>query len=173
MRILLSVLVISSVTLAGCSGWRDSAVNPRNWFGAAESRPTEQAAAEAEANPLIPERTGILQRKPEEETYAGTLVDQITKMSVEPSGGGAIVKVTGRTLRQGAFDVRLVPTTEDAAPVDGQLTLLLKAVQPADTPQGPPRTRQVHAGRFVSNPDLRDIRTIRVVSARNVLTSRR
>jgi len=176
MRILVALLVISSLTLAGCSGWRDSRVNPGNWFGNSSSkRVARTAPAEAEVNPLIPEqRPSIFRLKSDEETYEGTPVQSITSLSVERSSGGAIIRVTGLPLRQGAFDVRLNPLNgqEDEA-VNGVLAYRLEALQPTNTPQGPQQTRRVNAARYVSDQVLRDVTQIQVRGVGNVLTSRR
>lgn len=176
MRTLLSLLVISSVALAGCSGWRDSRVNPSNWFGKSEPRRVVTADGTEEINPLIPERTGIFDKRPEDETYEGTPVDQVTAMNIERTPGGAIVRATGLTLRQGAFDARLVDVNgedDDVMPVDGVLTFRLSAVQSRVAPQGPERTRRVHVGRFISKQTLAKTRVIRVVAARNERVSQR
>ncbi|WP_306151010.1 hypothetical protein [Roseovarius sp. MMSF_3281] len=178
MRTFLSLLVISSMALAGCSGWRDSRANPSNWFGSGEPRRVVKSDGSEEVNPLIPERTGIFDRTPEDEVYEGTPVDQVTALSIEPTPGGAIVRATGLPLRQEAFDVRLVDVNaedadDDLTPVDGVLTFRLSAVQSRVAPQGPERTRRVHVGRFVSDQTLAQTRVIRVVAARNERVSRR
>ncbi len=171
MRKSIAGLVILSVTLSAC-GWRDSRVNPVNWFGNSRSAPV-QTQTPGQANPLIPDQSGsIFRRASREAPYPGTPVDQITALSVEPSGGGAIIRVTGQSLRQGAHDVRLV-AQNDGEPVDGLLTLELRAIQPGNTPQGPDSTRRIHAGRFVSDQDLSRISAIRVVGLRNSQTSSR
>ncbi len=129
-----------------------------------------------EVNPLIPERSGIFDRRPKEEVYEGTPVDQVTALSIERTPGGAIVRATGVTLRQEAFDVRLETEggeDDDLMPVDGVLTFRLSAVQSRVAPQGPERTRRVHVARFVSDQALAQTRVIRVVAARNERVSRR
>lgn len=170
MRKSLAGLVILSMTLSACGGWRDSRVNPSNWFGNSRSEPVAENAAQT--NPLIPENTSIFRRRAVEEVYEGTPVDQITALSVERTSSGAIIRVEGLTLRQGAYDVRLTSDT-DGQPVNGVLELSLKALQPDDTPQGPDRTRTVTVGRALSESDLAEITTIRVIGARNVMTSGR
>ena len=75
-------------------------------------------------------------------------------------------------LRQGAYDVRLTSETE-GEPVNGVLELTLAALQPDDTPQGPERSRTVTTGRALSATDLEAITTIRVIGARNVMTTGR
>jgi hypothetical protein len=155
--------------LSGCSGFRDSRINPRNWFGRSTSQPrTAAASTAAGGNPLIPEREdSIFRRAPRVVVYEGTPVDQVTDLSIEPTSDGAIISVTGQTLRQGAFDVRLVPEQPADAPVAGVLSYELRALQPTDTPQGPPRTRQVNAGVFVSNEDISRVTRVRVRGLRN------
>ena len=172
MRKSVAVVVVLSMTVAGCSGWRDSRMNPGNWFGNSRAEARAPAPTSAQTNPLIPEETSIFRRGPTKEVYTGTMVDQIVTLDVEKTSAGAIVKATGQTLQQGAFDVRLVPGSDDG-PVDGVLTLEMKAIQPTDTPQGPERVRRVTAGYFVTNQDLRAIRNIRVVAERNARASRR
>lgn len=176
MRIFLSLLVVSSLALAGCSGWRDSRANPSNWFGSSEPRRVVKADSTEEVNPLIPERTGIFDKSPEDESYEGTPVDQVTALSIERTPGGAIVRATGLPLRQQAFDARLVTEGDEGdepKPVDGVLTFELSAVQSRTAPQGSERTRRLHVARFVSDQTLAQTRAIRVVGARNERVSRR
>ncbi|MFX0540539.1 hypothetical protein ACEWPM_002245 [Roseovarius sp. S4756] len=173
MRRLVTLVTISSLTLAGCSGFRDSRANPANWFGSSRTAPAP-TAAEAAANPLIPEerRNSIFQRKSDAETYAGTPIYAIENVAIERSSGGAIVKATGLSLRQGAFDVRLMPENKGES-VNGVLTYTLRAVQRADTPQGPEQTRRVSAGQFISTQTLLEAREIRVLGQTNSAASRR
>lgn len=178
MRVLIPVLLMSTLVLSGCGGWSDSRANPKNWFGNSRSETViasdpAQGGAE-EVNPLIERdrRDSIFSRDRRAPTYDGTLVDQITALSVEPTTTGAIVKVTGVTLRQGAFDVRLVRDNEDG-PVDGVMSYSLRALQPVNTPQGNQRTREIQAGDFLSSNELALTRVIRVQGARNVQTAQR
>ena len=170
-RVFLSMT--GAFALAGCSGFRQSRMNPGNWFGRSTARPRNTAPADG-SNPLIPEREdSIFRRGPREEVYEGTPVDQITALSVERTGDGAIIHVTGQTLRQGAFDVRLIPEQAEDAPVGGVLSYQLRAIQPSDTPQGPARARQVTTAVFISNQAIDRATTIRVSGLRNERVSRR
>ncbi|SEK35134.1 hypothetical protein [Roseovarius nanhaiticus] len=173
MRSLVTIATISSLALAGCSGFRDSRANPANWFGGSRTAPAP-TAAEASVNPLIPEerRNSIFQRKSDEETYEGTPIYAVEKVEIERSSGGAIIKATGLSLRQGAFDVRLQPEN-GGEPVNGVLTYTLRAVQRADTPQGPEQTRRVEAGQFISSQALAEASEIRVLARTNSAASRR
>ncbi|MEI4263589.1 hypothetical protein [Roseovarius sp. D0-M9] len=172
MRSLVTLVTISGLTLAGCSGLRDSRVNPANWFGQSRTTPVA-ASADATVNPLIPEaRDSIFQRKSDEETYQGTPIYAVEGVVIERSSGGAIVKATGLSLRQGAYDVRLSPENK-GEPVGGVLTYTMRAVQRADTPQGPEQTRRVSAGAFISTQTLEETSEIRVLGQTNSAASRR
>ncbi len=172
MRRLVTLVTISSLTLAGCSGFRDSRANPANWFGQSRTAPVAVPAGSA-ANPLIPEqRDSIFQRRSDEDTYQGTPIHAVETVVIERSSGGAIVKATGLSLRQGAFDVRLLPENK-GEPVGGVLTYTMRAVQRADTPQGPEQTRRVSAGAFISSQALEETSEIRVLGQTNSAASRR
>ena len=173
MRSLVTVLMISSLTLAGCSGLRDSRVNPANWFGKSQTVQRAAPVPGETTNPLIPEkRTSILQRKSDAERYIGTPIYAVEGVVIERSAGGAIIKATGLSLRQGAFDVRLWPEN-GGKPANGVLTYTLRAIQRIDTPQGPVQTRRVEAGQFVSSQTLDQVSEVRVLAQTNTATSRR
>lgn len=196
MRVLLSGMLIATMTLTACSGWRDSGANPRNWFGGSSSKRIEQPAGPVErkspsdrqtGNPLIEDenaelivrknasiaqRSGIFRRRAKVEIYDGSLVDEVTGLVVEPLPTGAVVRVTGLPQREGAFDVRLLPISDDG-PVNGVMEYTLNAYQPLQTPVGTQATRQVQAGAFISNNDLDRINEIRVRGELNVRSTRR
>lgn len=169
MRGITVLLVVSTLVLSACSGWKNSRANPSNWFGNSRSQPVEATAENP--NPLIPERTGIF-RQDKREVYEGTLLDEVTDLTIERTTSGAIIRVTGMSRLQGAYDVRLTSET-DGDPVDGVLTFSLEAVQPDDQGIGTRAGRTVRVGRFVSNPVLAKTQTVRVVAATNVRTTRR
>ncbi|QGX98303.1 hypothetical protein EI983_08415 [Roseovarius faecimaris] len=170
MRRLTTLLVISTLVLSACSGWRDSRVNPSNWFGKSRSAPAPQATA-ANPNPLIPEQVGIF-RRDKRAVYEGTLLDEVTDVVVERTSTGAIVRVTGQSRLQGAHDVRLTSET-DGKPVDGVLSFSLKAIQPQNQGVGTREGRTVRVGRYISRQVLEETSTIRIVAERNVRTTRR
>ncbi|MBW4975662.1 hypothetical protein KZZ08_18695 [Roseovarius mucosus] len=169
-RVFLSLVAMSA--LAGCGGYRRSRANPRNWFGRSTPRRRTAEPAPANTNPLIPEREDTIFRRRRDKVYEGTPVDQVTRMVIERTSDGGIVRVEGVALRQGAFDVRLVSDTENE-PVNGVLELRLMAIQPEDQPQGSERARTVLAGVFLSNQALERANEIRVIGARNEQISRR
>lgn len=169
-RVFLSVAAAS--VLAGCGGFRQSRANPRNWFGRSSPRAVPTAEAE-NTNPLIPKREDRILFRKRDEVYLGTPVDQVTRMVIERTSDGAIVRVVGLPLRQGAYDVRLVPDDPDAKPVKGELSFALMAVQSDVMPQGTERMREVQAGVFVTNQTLEAVDVIHVRGARNEQVSRR
>jgi hypothetical protein len=163
--------------LAGCGGFRESRVNPRNWFGRSRSRRREAAAAaDPEVNPLIPqdgEETGIfdaIRRRRKDPPYTGTPVAEITALSVERATGGAIVRARGQATEQGVHDVRLIPDVPEGEPVGGVLGYELRAVHEG-TGAGQPR--EVEAAVFVSDKTLESVRDIRVRGLRNERVSSR
>ena len=169
MRSFMTVLVISSVALAGCSGLRDSKVNPANWFGKNKAGRVATAPGQpASENPLIPTSTSIFKRD-KREIYIGTAVDNVVAMSVEPLPSGAIIRVTGVSRQQGAYDVRLTSDNNDE-PVDGILRLKLEAVQPIDTPQGSQSARTVQVGKFISSDDIENTNVIQIIGGQNVIS---
>lgn len=196
MRGFVSVLLVSTLVLASCSAWRDSGVNPRNWFGSSQSRAVETAAPQTRAiapddrqtnNPLIDteganqivrrnqttnQRTGLFRRRTGIETYEGTLVSEVTDLTIERTTDGAIINVTALPDRSGAFDVRLLRVNRDG-PVNGVLEYTINAIQPLETPVSAVRLREIQAGAFVSNVLLANVSEIRVIGARNVRSIRR
>lgn len=195
MRLSLLLCVIASFALASCGSVRESRLNPVNWFGSSTSTTnavetvTTADGEVVQVNPLIGERrqrqvknvtsrrTGVSDRislfgKKDEGPYFGTLVDQVTALDIKRTTTGAIVSVSGLTTRQGAYDVRLV-ARNGGAPIDGVLTLELRALQPIQTAQGPERTRRIQAATPLSVQDLQAIRTVQVVARRNTRTTRR
>jgi len=157
--------------LAGCGGSR---LNPRNWFG--QSRETARGApAEAARNPLLPEEGegGLFDTFREETPYAGRPLRSVSALAVEPSSGGAIIRVRGLAERQDVHDVRLVPDTPGGEPVGGVLGYELRGVLPEEPAPGAARPREVQVATFVSDKTLEGVREIRVRAAQNARVSRR
>jgi hypothetical protein len=168
MKKTIGILLVATLTLTACGRVRDSAINPFNWFGRAETVETEAE----EINPLIPQERESIFRQGEPE-YAGSLVAELTTLRIERVAGGAIIRVKAIAATQGAFDVRLEPENEDQEPVKGVLTYSLLAVQPPGYRQGPAQSREITAAVFRTDQDLSNVRTIRVVGANKTLQSRR
>lgn len=174
MRISLTVLLVTSVSLGACGIVRDSALNPSNWFGRSTSEVIE-VADDKPVNSLIPRKSGLFaNRNKDVADYNGKPFDEIIDLTIEHIPGGAIIRATGRADRQGIYSVRLVPADEAEPPVNGVLTFRLEGVKPnANTAIGTTASREVTAARKLTDQDLRGVRTIRVEGVRNVQVARR
>lgn len=173
MRITLSILLISTLTLTACGSVRDSRINPFNWFGQSRS-----VSVQAEnTNPLIPEKRGIglfSGLREQDANYVGIPFEQVKDLTIERVPGGAIIRATGLAARQGYYAVQLTPANEDELPVEGVLTYRLEGVRPnKNTNVGTVPTREVIAARRITDQDLRGVRSIRVEGQLNALVSRR
>ncbi len=147
---LLSIVAL----LAACSGASESNWNPLNWFG----KTTEERVAAVNA----PARQDG--RKP---------INEIVRLQIDATPGGAILKVTGLPERQAFYNAELVPLA-DEKPVDGVLEYEFRISAPIGATQsGPPQSREVVVARFLSEQTLRGVRTIRVKGATNALVTRR
>ncbi|ASM72221.1 MULTISPECIES: hypothetical protein [Roseobacteraceae] len=173
MRLTLSALLISSMALGGCAIVRDSRVNPFNWFGNSRS---EAVAPEASTNPLIPTGgVGLFQRnRAERVVYKGEPIDTVSDLVIERVPGGAIIRASGVAPVQGLYEVKLTPENEDDEAVDGVLSYRLEGRLPEKARAGGSElTRTVTAAHAVTDQQLRGVKTIRVVGARNARTSQR
>ena len=170
MRKTVSVLLVSTLVLSACGGFRDSRVNPFNWFGRGEPAPV--AATSEETNPLIPTRSGLFRSNRDRDAYLGEPIDSISDLVIERVPGGAIIRATGVAARQGVYDVQLTPANDEMV-VEGVLTYRLEGLRQGGTAQGTPATREVIVARKVTDQTLAGARTIRVEAARNALQSRR
>ena len=149
-RAWISALIVA-VTLSGCARVSESRFNPFNWFGRAES---EQVVAPAETEDPRPR------------------IAQVTRLVIEPTPTGAIVRATGLAPPQGWHGATLVPETDE--PVGGEMIYIFRAVPP----RGPQavstvQSRELTVARTLSRQDLAVLRTVRVIGARNALTARR
>ncbi|KIC26563.1 MULTISPECIES: hypothetical protein [unclassified Leisingera] len=164
----LALTLACALVLSAC-GWRDSRLNPSNWFGSSE--PAEVEVAE-NVNPLLPQDSnarGIFAKKPPEDK--SVLISRIDSLEIERTSTGAIIHATGVAARQGAFDVELrrVDGTEE-----GVLTYDFRIVYPEQpTITGSEFSRTLHAARTLSNQDLQEIRLVRVNGETNARESRR
>ena len=158
MRNIFSAILVSGLLLSGCSSRSES-------------------TASDNTNPLIPEKTstGLFgNQRARDAIYQGRPLQQVTGLTIEPSQGGAIIRVLGVAERQGVYDVRLTPVNVGDQPVNGVLAYRLEGVLPSsDTPVGTVATREVMAARAVTNQTLAGAREIRVEARENVQVSRR
>jgi len=171
MRITLSALLISTLVLSSCGGWRDSRINPTNWFG--QSREAEAPAAE-NLNPLIPqeeEKANLLGSRNDKEEDRSLPIALIKEMRIERTSVGGILTVEGEAARNGAFNAELVPTDPQEP---GQLEYTFRVTYPkAATYQGTVATRTIRAAVSLSEQDLTGIRVLRVVGKENAREIRR
>lgn len=171
MRTTVSVLLVSTLVLSACGGFRDSRVNPANWFGRGEPAPV--VVPEGDENPLIPTRTGLFSSNRDRDVYLGQPIDTVSDLVIERVPGGAIIRATGVAAVQGVYDVQLTPATDEETAVDGVLTYRLEGLRSSGRPQGAPVTREVVVARKVTDQTLAGARTIRVEGDRNALQARR
>ena len=170
MRKSLALILAGTLVLAGCGGWRDSRVNPGNWFGKSQPAPVA-VSTDANVNPLIPDRkTKSIFARAEKEDLS-VPVAQISALRVEPTPTGAIIHATAIAERQGAYkiDLRRLPNAEA-----GTLEYSFMVLYPeADTATGTPHSRTVQAAVTVTDQDMQGIRVIRVSGAENARETRR
>lgn len=137
--------------IAGCGGFRDSRLNPVNWFGRSEPRETI----------VLPDAT----------SDPRPLIETVLSLSVEPMPGGAIIRARGQTPTQGWWQAELVPLDlEDGSALVYEFRLL-PPLKP--TAVNTAQSRQVDAAIFVSDIRLDGVREIVVQGAGNARTARR
>ncbi|MBK5932958.1 hypothetical protein C8N32_12721 [Rhodovulum imhoffii] len=154
-RVLIATLA-ATLTLSACSGVREPRLNPFTWFGrSTETTPADSASTTPENVDPRP------------------LVAQVLSMQVEHIPGGAILHVTGLPPSQGYWEADLVPLNEET-PEDGVLSYRFHAAPPAaPTRTGTPQSREITAGRFLSEQTLQGVRRITVIGAGNSRSSSR
>ena len=145
------LLLTLCAILAGCGGFRESRLNPLNWFG--RSQPREAV--------VVAEQPG--DPRP--------LVQTVVGMSVEPMPGGAIVRARGQAPTQGWWAAELVQAEAGAERALVYEFRLLPPVGPADV--STPQSREVDVAIFVSDYKLDQIGEIVVQGATNARSARR
>lgn len=168
-KVLLTSLALT-MALSGCSGVRESNLNPFNWFGRSTSQRVVAEPQETEVNPLIPKRRRFIDAPPPP-PYAGSLVQEVTELHIRKTVTGAVIEAKGVFRSVGSYDVRLI-AQEDNDPTT--LTYEFRALQPRATQGlGSRRARTVTAAIEVTNQDLLGVRAIKVIAQGNVRTARR
>ncbi len=156
MRIQTIAVMICAVAMTGCSGGL-GALNPMNMFKSSE-----------DVEMLTPLEARNRRRDPR------PLMEQITTLDIEPSPGGALIRVSGIAPTTGYYGVDLLEVNE-GVPVGGILTYHFVAAPPPEgrpvTPGG--QTLQVVAAKFVSEQVLAQTTEILVIAERNARTAKR
>jgi hypothetical protein len=152
MRLPLTVLCL--VVLAGCGGFRDSRLNPFNWFGRSEA---------AQLEPLIPAEA------PDDRALAADVID----MQIEQLPGGAILRATGRAPTQGYWQAELV--LREGPEEDPFAQVYDFRIFPPVTPAAvsTPQSREVTVALYLSDIDLANVQSITVQGAANARAIRR
>ncbi|WP_245875317.1 hypothetical protein [Tabrizicola aquatica] len=145
------LLLTLCATLAGCGGFRDSRLNPFNWFGRSEPRETI----------VLPEQ--VRDQRP--------LVETVVSLVVEPMPGGAIVRARGLAPTQGFWAAELVAAETDQQGVLVYEFRILPPTGPADV--NTPRSREIDVAVFVSDYKLDQVGEIVVQGATNARSARR
>lgn len=167
MKTTLTLLVTASLVLSAC-GWRDSRINPTNWFG--QSQPV---AVEESGNPLVPEQRDSILSRPDA-VDASVLIANVTSLKIDQTPSGAIIQAEGVASRQGAYDAELRPVSTELVSEDGVLELEFRVVYPrTETAVGNNRSREVFDAYSLTRQELTGVRVVRVRAAQNALESRR
>ncbi|MBN8293213.1 hypothetical protein JI664_14655 [Rhodobacter sp. NTK016B] len=112
MKTPLALLLIASLSVAGCGGLRDSRMNPRNWFG---------SSSEEAARPELGETSNVADFRP--------LVPQVTGLTIERTSSGAIIRADAVMPSAGWWDPQLV-AENFGRPQGGVLTFRFVAAAP-------------------------------------------
>ena len=143
--------VLATVLLTGCA----SKFNPMNWFGGSREETLKTVDIPTKAEDLR------------------DMIDQVIKLNIEKTGGGAIIHAVGLPPTQGFWDGELV-AENDELPVKGVLTYSFRIHEPFGFEKVSTSTsREVVVGYFVSNHKLNGVKTIRVIGTRNARSARR
>ncbi|MEX0279505.1 MAG: hypothetical protein AB3N07_08270 [Ruegeria sp.] len=168
-----SVLLVVTLALSACGGWRDSGANPSNWFGGRSSNAPPPSPDDPDA--LLPNQDdegGLFSRPVPEDTSIPIAV--IDELKIDRTPSGAIIYATGTATRQGAYNARLVRVRNDENTKNGVLEYTFRVNYPVyATAQGTPRSRMVSDAVNVSRQELESVRLVRVSGAQNTLESRR
>ena len=151
MKTPIATVLISTLLLTGCA----TKLNPFNWFKGSRE---EKRIAQVAPGHVVDHRG---------------LVDQVISLQIEKTNSGAIIHVVGLPPSQGYWDGSLV-ADNDEKPIKGVLTYQFRIEQPYEFKRtSTPQSREVVVGHFISNRRLEGVKSIRVLGARNVRTSRR
>ncbi len=101
------------------------------------------------------------------------LIATITELRAEPTRNGIILRAHGKTPVQGYFSVELTETNRGFPDETGTLTFELRGKPPAlPLAANTERSRDIMAGVFISQINLKSVKALRVVAAQNQITIR-
>jgi len=146
-------MIALSLVLAGCSGVRQSRMNPLNWFGGSTS------TSESRLGPMTLE------------TDNRALVHSVTALTIERTSSGALVRAEAQMPGQGWWDAALIAENE-GRPVDGVLTYRFVAAAPRGAAPGG-RSQTLVVAAPVSEYLLEEVTTVVVQGAGNSRSARR
>jgi len=150
-------LLAFTTALTACSNGVN--LNPLTWFGALSNDPGLVALEPDGGWPADQDRR--------------IAVSQVTALTIEKTTAGAIIHATGLPPRLGYWDAELV-AENNGEPENGMLTYVFRIAEPRwNQGTGSTYSRTVEVAQFLSNAELADIRSIRVIGDRNALTARR
>ncbi len=142
------------LTLGACGAVRESRLNPFNWFGRSER-----------AEPVAPSEAQVVPGDAREQVAA------VTALVIEQVTGGAIVRATGQTPRQGYWEAELVPRPLDDK---GGLVFDFLVFPPVGaTGVSTPQSREIAVAYFLSNFKLQEIGLITVQGKSGARSARR
>jgi hypothetical protein len=149
----LPLILLCLAVLASC-GFRDSRLNPLNWFGGSQA---------AQVEPLVPASV----------PDPRALVAEVIDMQVDPLPGGAILRATGRAPTQGYWQADLVLRTGPDQDPTAQIYdfRIFPPVTPAAV--STPQSREVTVALYLSDIDLAGVQSISVQAASNARATRR
>lgn len=157
-RPLFAALVLT-LALGACSGFRQSKVNPFNWFGGSKK------TAPVAIDPVTGGKVAPPDTRP--------LVAEVETLVVERRPGGAIIHATGLTPTQGWWNAALI-AENDGKPVKGVLTFRFVIASPlSPTPVSTPQSREVTVATYLSDAQLDGVTQITVTGLTNARSSRR
>ncbi|OCX67186.1 hypothetical protein BFP70_03250 [Thioclava sp. SK-1] len=156
-----AISAITVTSLSGC-GFRDSRVNPMNWFDRAQAAPAtldpEGGYVAATADYRVP-------------------IERITALNIRRTQGGAIIEATGVAPTQGYWDAELV-AENGGDPVDGEIRYVFKVAEPdLGSPDasrvGAQPLREITAAAYINSVALGHVSRVSVTGAENSMTAGR
>lgn len=156
MKAPLTILLVATLAVSGCGGFRESRMNPRNWFGSSSE----------DTRPELGPVSDVIDGRP--------LVPAVTAMTIESTSSGAIVRAEALMPSDGWWDAQLLPENY-GRPVGGVLTFRFVAAAPSAPVPGPntEATRTITAVAALTQAQLETASEIVVVGETNSRRSRR